>query len=168
MLLAVKNEAFKRNNLLLLISLFILFLGLYTFLDFEGNQNYTIMVNNFGGFIVILHILINIIIATLSAIMVTFSVINYNLTKVEPKGSNAIPFLTFIFGLLTFGCTGCVVAFFSAVGIAFTPIILPAGNLLWKLAALGLVILGFLWIMYSIKNTTCKPKNLKEKTNEKK
>ena len=161
MLNAIKIEAFKRNNILLLIGLFILFLGLYTFLDFEGNTNYSVMTETFGIAIVIIHILINILIATLSSIMVAFSIINYNLTKVEPKGSNAIPFFTFIFGLLTFGCTGCVVAFFSAVGIAFSPIILPAGNLLWKLAALGLVILGFIWIMYSIEHTKCKVKNIK-------
>ncbi len=162
MLLAIKKEVLKRNNILLIIGIFIFFLGLYTFLDFEGNTNYKIMIDNFGILIVFTHIFINIIIAALSSIMVTFSIINYNLTKIEPKGSNAIPFFTFIFGLLTFGCTGCVVAFFSAVGIAFSPVILPDGNLLWKLAALGLVILGFVWIMYSIKHTTCKPKKIKE------
>ena len=162
MLSAVKKEAFKRNNILLLVGLFILFFGLYTFLDFEGNTNYVVMTDNFGLTIVLIHIIINLLIALLSSIMVGFSIMNYNLTKVEPKGSNAIPFLTFIFGLLTFGCTGCVVAFFSAVGIAFSPIILPAGNLLWKLAALGLVIIGFLWIMYSIENTKCSIKKVKE------
>ena len=162
MLSAVKNEAYKRNNILLLTGLFIFFFGLYIFLDFEGNTNYSFMTDNFGITIVILHISINILIAILSSVMVTFSIINYNLTKTEPKGSNAIPFFTFLFGLLTFGCTGCVVAFFSAVGIAFTPIILPQGNLIWKLLALLFVILGFLWIMYSIKNITCKPKKIKE------
>lgn len=162
MLNAIKIEAKKRNNIILLVGLFILFLGLYTFLDFEGNTNYIIMTESFGILIVIIHIAINIIIAILSSIMVGFSIINYNLTKVEPKGSNAIPFFTFIFGLLTFGCTGCVVAFFSAVGIAFTPIILPAGNLLWKLGALTLVILGFIWILYSIEHTKCTIKKIKE------
>jgi len=162
MLNAVKQEASKRNSILLLITLFILFLGLYTFLDFEGNTNYSIMTNNFGITVVVIHIIINIIIASLSSIMVGFSIINYNLTKVDPKGSNAIPLLTFIFGLLTFGCTGCVVAFFAAVGIAFSPIILPAGNLLWKLLALLLVIAGFIWIMYSIEHTKCKIKKVEE------
>jgi len=162
MLSAVKIAAFKRNNILLLIGLFILFLGLYTFLDFEGNTNYSVMTDNFGLTIVLIHIMINLLIALLSAIMVGFSIINYKLTKVEPKGSNAIPFFTFIFGLLTFGCTGCVVAFFSAVGIAFSPIILPSGNLLWKIAALVLVIMGFIWIMYSIEHTKCNIKKVKE------
>jgi len=162
-LLAVKSEARKVNYIILLIGLFVFFFGLYVFLDFEGNTNYTVMTKNFGLLTVLIHVFINFLIASLSAIMVAFSIINFNLTKVEPKGSNAIPFLTFIFGLLTFGCTGCVVAFFSAVGIAFSPIILPQGNMIWKIIALLFVIIGFIWIMYSIEHTTCKPKELKEK-----
>ena len=140
------------------IGLFIFFLGLYIFLDFEGNTNYVVMTEDFGLLIVSIHIFINVVIAVLSSLMVGFSIINHRLTSVEPKGSNAIPFLTFIFGLLTFGCTGCVVAFFTSVGIAFTPIILPAGNMIWKLLALLFVILGFIWIVYSINKMKCKIK----------
>ena len=146
------------KNIIMYILLFLFFLGLYVFLDFEGNTNYKIMTYNFGLSITLIHITINIIIAILSSIMVGFSIINHRLTSVEPKGSNAIPFFTFIFGLLTFGCTGCVVAFFTSVGIAFTPIILPAGNMIWKLLALLFVIIGFSWIMYSIDKMKCKIK----------
>ncbi len=158
MLNAVKQEALKKKNIFMFIGLFFLFIGLYTFLDFEGNTNYKVMTNNYGVIVVSIHIIINLVIALLSSIMVGFSMINYSLTKIEPVGSNAIPFFTFIFGLLTFGCTGCIVAFFSAIGIAFSPIILPNGNLLWKFGALGLVIIGFIWILYSIEHTKCKIK----------
>lgn len=160
MLRAVFNKAKSRNNILYLIIAFVLFFSLYVFLDFEGNTNYTLMTEEFGIGIVLIHVLINILIAILSSIMVIFSFINYKLTKIEPKGSSAIPFITFVFGILTFGCTGCVVAFFSAVGIAFSPIVLPSGNLIWKLAALLFVVIGFSWIMYSIEHTKCKIKNL--------
>ena len=156
MLEIVKKESLKRNNILIMIGLFGFFLGLYTFLDFEGNTNYVVMTNNFGLGIVSIHVIINVIIAVLSSIMVTFSIINFKLYNSEPVGSNATPFFTFIFGLLTFGCTGCVVAFFSAVGIAFTPIILPSGNMLWKVLALLLTVIGYFWIRYSIKNNKCK------------
>ncbi|MCK5388193.1 MAG: hypothetical protein KAJ22_02815 [Candidatus Izimaplasma sp.] len=162
MLTAVKYEAKKRKNVFLLVGLFILFLGLYIFLDFEGNTNYNEMTESFGLLVVLIHISVNIAIAILSAIMVGFSIINYNLTKIDPKGSNAIPFFTFIFGLLTFGCTGCVVAFLSAVGIAFSPLVLPAGNLIWKLVALLFVALGFFWIMYSIEHMKCRINNVEE------
>ena len=123
MLKIVVNEAKHIKNILLLVALFLLFLVIYVFLDFEGNTNYVVMTSNFGLTIVVIHFLLNVVIALLSAIMVGFSIINYRLTKVEPKGSSAIPFLTFILGLLTFGCTSCVVAFFGAVGIAFSPIV---------------------------------------------
>ena len=162
MLTAVKYEAKKRKNVFLLVGLFILFLGLYIFLDFEGNTNYNEMTEWVGLLVVLIHISVNIAIAILSAIMVGFSIINYNLTKIDPKGSNAIPFFTFIFGLLTFGCTGCVVAFLSAVGIAFSPLVLPAGNLIWKLVALLFVALGFFWIMYSIEHMKCRINNVEE------
>ncbi len=158
MLTMIRQEARQKKYVLYGAGLFIIILGLYVFLDFEGNTNYTLMIQEFGALTVSIHILINMIIAILTTRMLLFSAINYNINKTEPVGSNAIPFLAWIFGLLTFGCTGCVVAFFSAVGIAFTPIILPAGNMLWKVAALVLVILGYIWIMYSIQNSKCKVK----------
>ena len=161
MLSVIRQESRQQKYILYMIGLFIVFLGLYVFLDFEGNTNYTLMVQEFGVTIVSIHVVINIVIAVLTARMVLFSIINYNINKTEPVGSNAIPFLTWLFGLLTFGCTGCVVAFFSAVGIAFTPIILPNGNMLWKLLALLFVVLGYIWIMYSINNSKCKVKKAK-------
>jgi hypothetical protein len=44
------------------------------------------------------------------------------------------------------------------VGIAFTPVILPNGNLLFKLIATVFVALGFAWILYRLHNTTCEIK----------
>ena len=158
MLTVIAQKAKTRNNYLMFAGLFVLFLGLYIFLDFEGNTNYVIMTNNFGLGVVLLHIVINILIATLTSIMIGFSIINYSLNKVEVTGTNAIPFLSFIFGVLTFGCTSCVVAFLAAVGIGFTPLVLPNGNLLWKLGALLFVVLGFTWVMYRINKSTCKAK----------
>lgn len=162
MLSAIYIEAKKKNNILMMLGAFSFFLALYVFLDFEGNGNYTNLINEFGTGIFIIHISINIIIAILTSIMISFSIINFRLYKFEPKGSNAIPLVTFIFGLLTFGCTSCIVAFLGAVGIAFSPVVLPNGNLLWKFVALLIVILGFIWIMYSIQHTKCKIRNEEE------
>jgi hypothetical protein len=158
MLKIVINESKQTNNIIMMSLLFVFFLFLYIFLDFEGNTNYNVMTQTYGLIITLTHIFINVLIALLSSIMVGFSIINQKLTSKEPIGSNAIPFLSFIFGLLTFGCTSCVVAFLSAIGISFTPILLPNGNLLWKLLAFLFVFLGFIWIMYSIENTKCKIK----------
>lgn len=158
MLKIVINESKQTNNIIMMSLLFVFFLFLYIFLDFEGNTNYNVMTQTYGLIITLTHIFINVLIALLSSIMVGFFIINQKLTSKEPIGSNAIPFLSFIFGLLTFGCTSCVVAFLSAIGISFTPILLPNGNLLWKLLAFLFVFLGFIWIMYSIENTKCKIK----------
>ncbi|MCF7926976.1 MAG: hypothetical protein K9L74_05325 [Candidatus Izimaplasma sp.] len=155
MLNVVINKTKDSKYIWLLGGLFIFFFGLYVFLDFEGNGNYSYMAEQFGFGIVSLHIIINIIIALLTSMLVTFSIVNYKLTNTEPTGSNAIPFVTFLFGLLTFGCTSCVVAFLGAVGIAFTPLVLPNGNLLWKFIALVFVIIGFVWILYTINNAKC-------------
>lgn len=158
MLPLVQQQAKTKANLILIGSLFVFFVALYVFLDFEGNTSYSFMTQQFGVGITVLHIAMNVVIAILSSIMVAFSIINFNLTKTEPVGSNAIPFVTFLFGVLTFGCTSCVVAFLGAIGIAFSPLVLPNGNLLWKFVAMLFVVVGFIWIMYSIQHTKCKIK----------
>ncbi len=158
MLTLIRQELHQRQYRVLLAVLFAFFLSLYVFLDFEGAISYRVMTAEFGALVTSTHILINVIIAGLTSVMVTFSIINYKLTNIEPTGSNAIPFLSFLLGVLTFGCTSCVVAFLGAVGIAFTPLVLPNANLLWKIAALLFVALGFIWIMYTIQNSKCKIK----------
>lgn len=158
MLPLIYKASFERKFILLQVGLFVFFLGLYIFLDFEGNLSYSNMIDNFGLGVTLLHIVMNIVIAVLSAIMVGYSIINYSFTKKDVTGSNAIPLLSFIFGILTFGCTSCVVAFLASVGIAFTPVILPNGNLLFKFIAMVFVGLGFLFIMYRLHNTTCEIK----------
>ena len=81
MLQMVIAKAKTKKNIWMMVGLFIFFTGLYIFLDFEGNENYTIMAENFGLGIVLIHVLINIMIGILSSIMVGFSIINYNITK---------------------------------------------------------------------------------------
>jgi hypothetical protein len=98
------------------------------------------------------------VIAIASSIMVSYSIINYDLTKKDVSGSNAIPFISFIFGILTFGCTPCVVAFFASVGIAFTPVLLPNGNLLFKVIATLFVLLGLLFVLRTLHKSQCKIK----------
>ncbi|MCF7925115.1 MAG: hypothetical protein K9L26_01085 [Candidatus Izimaplasma sp.] len=158
MLQLVYKESFRPKYIILQSALFVFFLGLYVFLDFEGNISYQVMINEFGLFVTVAHFVLNIIIAIASAIMVSYSIIGFSFTKKEVSGSSAVPFLSFIFGLLTFGCTPCVVAFLSAVGIAFTPVILPNGNLPFKLMATAFVLIGMFWVLYTIKHTTCKIK----------
>lgn len=151
----------ETKNIAILAGAFVVVFGLYFFLDVLAHNNLTTLINELGIPLLLVHQSLNIVLAGLTSVMISFSQINLSLTKKEPMGSNAIPFFSFIFGLLTFGCAPCVITFLAAVGIAFTPIVFPMGNLLWKVILLGLILLGFIWIMISIHKTTCKPKTMK-------
>lgn len=158
MLTLVFQEQKKPKYVLLLAFYTLFFLGIYTTLDYLGNDTYATMIQTFGYVTLILHIVVNIIISILTGLMMSLTTINLQLTKKEPKGSNTIPMASFFLGIFTFGCTGCVVAFLAAIGISFSPMILPMANLPWKLLALLIVSIGFLYIIRSIQNTTCEIK----------
>lgn len=133
---------------------FILFLGLYSIID-SLNLSYEEMAVEFGLYLPILNIVINIIMAGISALMISFTSAQFDLSGKESQGSN-LSFLSILFGILTYGCTPCVISFFAAVGISFSVVALPLAGLPYKLVSLLLVILGFLWVLYSIKHSVCK------------
>ena len=150
----------KEPKYLAMFGVFWLFMyGLYTFLDILFHGSFAAMVETLGGGLLVIHQLFNVVIALVVATMLSFSQIQLNLTKSEPTGGNAIPFFSFVFGLFTFGCAPCVVTFLGVFGIAFTPLILPFGNLLWKIVLLAIMGLGAVWVLYRIQNTTCTVKN---------
>lgn len=151
----------EKKNLGILAGVFVFVYGLYLFLDWLAHGSFTTLFAELGTPLFAVHQLFNVIIAAIAALMISLSQIKLRLTSVEPKGSTSIPFLSFIFGLLTFGCAPCVVAFLGAVGITFTPIVLPFGNLPWKIILLVLMIAGFFFILRSIDKSTCTPKALK-------
>jgi hypothetical protein len=158
-MLPVIIEAQKtKRNLIMWLGLFILVFGLYTFFDILAFDTYQNMINELGVFLVGVHIGVNLILALLTSSMLSLTQINLKINKKEPTGSTSIPFFAFIFGLLTFGCTPCVIAFLAAIGIAFTPITFSGGNLLWKFILLGLILISYAYILYSIHHTTCKAK----------
>ncbi|MFH5880969.1 MAG: hypothetical protein ACNA7U_03400 [Candidatus Izemoplasmataceae bacterium] len=158
MLPIVFNEQLKTRNMLIWLAIFLVVLTLYMMFDFLAFGSLNSMINELGVGLFIVHMLINLTMALLTSIMLSFTQIKLNLTKVEPKGSNTIPVVSFVFALFTFGCTPCVIAFLAAVGIAFTPIIFPYGNLLWKLLLLLFIGLSTIYILYSVHKGTCKAK----------
>jgi hypothetical protein len=107
---------------------FVLFLGLYTVLDYL-NIGYQQMVIDFGWFLVIGNIILNIVMAFISA---------------------------FMWNISTYGCTPCVIAFFSTIGITFAVAALPLAGLPYKLIALLLLIAGFFWLKYESNHVKCK------------
>ncbi|TVP94711.1 MAG: hypothetical protein EA374_05725 [Acholeplasmatales bacterium] len=164
MLSVVWKEQFKRNNLIVFGIIFIMLQTLYAMFDILSFGSPGAMIGELGGGLFAVHITLNILMATLTSIMVSLSQIKLKLTKSEPRGATSIPVISFIFALLTFGCAPCVVAFLAAVGIAFTPIVLPLGNLMWKVALLGFIALSMVYILYSIDKGACKIKPEKIQT----
>ena len=158
MLKLVLNKQKDTKNLWMLTGILALIFILYSSLDILQHGSAGALISNLGPSLLAIHLFINVFMASLSALMISLSQIKLNLTKSEPKGATGIPFLSFIFGLLTFGCAPCVVTFLAAIGISFTPIVFPNGNLLWKLILIGLLAVGLVYILYSIEKNTCKIK----------
>ncbi len=158
MLKLVWNEQIKPSGLRVWGIIFVVVFVLYSFFDFLVFSSLSNMVAELGASMTALHIGLNTVMALLTSFMVSMSQIKLKLTKSEPVGATGIPAFSFVFGLLTFGCTPCVINFLAAVGIAFTPIVFPNGNLLWKLILVGLIALGLVYILWRIEKSTCKIK----------
>ena len=135
---------------------FIIFLVLYFVLDYL-NISYTDMINDYGLFLVIINIFLNIFMSALSAFMWNISTGLVKLTGREGKGSFASG-LAYLLGLLTYGCTSCVIAFFSIIGITFSVAVLPLAGLPYKLLALVLLGIGLAWLIYETNHVKCKVK----------
>ncbi|MFW5793925.1 MAG: hypothetical protein ACOCV1_00345 [Bacillota bacterium] len=138
---------------------FLVFLGLYFLLDIL-NIGYTEMLSDYGIYLVIGNIILNFIMAFLSAFMWNISTSLVKITGKEGKGTFMSGFAV-LFGMLTYGCTPCVIAFFSVVGITFAVAALPLAGLPYKLIALLLLVLGFFWLKYETNHVKCKIDNKK-------
>ncbi len=138
------------------IIIFIMFIILYFMLD-RLNMDYSKMIDDYGLYLVIINILLNIIMAALSAFMWNISSGLVELTGKEGKGSFLSGF-AYVFGLLTYGCTPCVIALFSTIGLTFSMAVLPLAGLPYKFVALGLLILGLFWLIYETNHVKCKIK----------
>lgn len=135
---------------------FVVFLGLYIVLD-QLNIGYGQMIKEYGVFLVVINVLINAFLAGMSALMWNISTALVSLTGKEGKGSFLTGF-AYIFGLLTYGCTPCVIAFFSTIGITFAVAALPLAGLPYKMISILIVVLGFLWLKYETNHVKCKIK----------
>jgi fatty acid desaturase len=135
----------------------VLFLGIYTLLDYL-NIGYKAMLDEYGLLLVVGNILLNIIMAFITAFMWNISTAMVKLTGKEGKGTFVSSFAV-LFGMLTYGCTPCVIAFFSTIGITLAVAALPLAGLPYKLIALVLLIVGFFWLKYESNHVKCKIKN---------
>lgn len=133
---------------------FTFFMVIYTMID-GFNLSYAAMSQEYGSYLVATNIILNIAMASLSALLLNLSTAMASLKGKDSKGSN-LSFVSVLFGILTYGCTPCVIAFFASVGIAFSVIALPLAGLPYKLISLLLVVIGIIWTLREIKVGQCK------------
>ena len=136
--------------------LFLVFMILYTMID---NLNLPIpqMAQTYGTGLVVLNVVTNVFMALGSALMLNLSTAMAALKGKESTGSN-LSYASILFGILTYGCTPCVIAFFASFGIAFSVIALPLAGYPYKVMSLVLIGIGIAWTLWEIEHATCKIK----------
>lgn len=154
------QEAFKllktKKYIIQAVVFSILFMLMYTLID-SFNMSYTLMSNSYGSYLVVLNIALNFIMAGLSALLMNLSSAMVLLKGKDSVGSN-MSFVSILFGIFTYGCTPCVIAFFANIGITFSVFVLPLAGLPYKLVSLLLLGIGLWWTMREIEKGVCKVK----------
>ncbi len=138
------------------IFFFLFFIFIYFLLD-SFNMPYRQMQSEYGLYLVGINVSLNIVMALLTSFMLSLSTINVALKGSETKGSN-FGFLSVLFGILTYGCTTCVITFFASIGIAFSVIALPLAGLPYKFVSLLLILIGLWWTKREVETGVCKIK----------
>lgn len=147
-----------RKSLLQILVFFIVFMIIYTFID-RNNISYTEMSQTYGNYLVYTNISLNLIMSLLSALLLILSTAMATLKGKETISSN-VSFVSVFFGILTYGCTPCVIAFLGSIGIAFSVTILPLAGLPYKIISLILILIGLVWTYYEIEHGKCKVKKI--------
>jgi hypothetical protein len=151
--LALKLQ-FTRKYLLQGLVFFTLFLAIFFILD-SLNATYEEMISTYGLYLVIINITLNIVMSFFSALLMNLSTAMVELKGKEGK-SSSLGFFSIFFGILTYGCTSCVIFFFASVGITLSVIALPLFGLPYKLVSLILIALGLYLITREIEKGKCK------------
>jgi hypothetical protein len=136
------------------IIFFVLFMVIYTVVD-GLNMSYDEMAFAYSPLLVGVNITINVILSIGSAMLMNLSTAMVVLKGKEGKAST-FGSISVLFGILTYGCTSCVIAFFASIGIAFSVIALPLAGLPYKLISVVLVIIGLIWMYREIEHGVCK------------
>ncbi|MFU8792864.1 MAG: hypothetical protein ACNA7K_02465 [Acholeplasmataceae bacterium] len=157
------KEAFlmqkQKKSIIQGLLFFSVFMLIFTMVD-GLNMSYPLMAETYGTYLVILNITLNIIMSLASALLMNLSTAMVILKGTEGKSTN-FGFFSVLFGILTYGCTSCVIAFFAVIGIGFSVVALPLAGLPYKLISLILIGLGLAFMFYELKHGKCKV-NLKE------
>lgn len=156
MMYEVVSKIKSKNFILLGLVFFGFFMAIYTTLDYF-NGGYQKMSNDFGVYLVIINVMINLVMSFISGLMFIMSTALFDVTKKEGKGT-FMTMISVLFGVLTYGCTSCVISFFAVIGITFSVAALPFAGLPYKFLSLVLLLIGFLWLLREVKTSACKIK----------
>jgi len=152
------REAFalmrKKTMILGAAAYFAVFSAIYLLLD-RLNGGYPAMAETYGAGLVAANILLNVVMAGLTAFLMTLSTAYVKLSGREGTGTFLGSAAVF-FGMLTYGCTSCVISFFAAIGISFTVAVLPLAGLPYKLIALAIVVLGVVLLVLEVRRGRCR------------
>ena len=118
------------------------------------NTSYGEMQSQYSLALVMINIILNIVMAGISSYLMMISSLQFSIIGKESKSQN-FSFISIIFGILTYGCTPCVIAFFASFGVAFSVYALPLANLPYKIISLGILALG-IWFTHRELHKTCK------------
>ncbi|HBD74520.1 MAG TPA: hypothetical protein DC003_03030 [Acholeplasmataceae bacterium] len=134
--------------------LFVLFMVIYTVVD-GLNMSYEAMAIEYSELLVVINVSINVFMSLGSTALMNLSTAMVVLKGKEGKASN-FGIISVLFGILTYGCTSCVIAFFASIGIAFSVVVLPFAGLPYKLISVILIIIGLIWMYREIEHGVCK------------
>lgn len=152
----IKSILQDKKNLGQFIFFSLLATLIYFVIDYL-NMSYQEMMNSYGIYLVLLNILLNIVMGIMTGFLLATSNLMISNKQINKAGSS-ISFLSMLFGMLTYGCTPCVVTFFANIGIAFAVVALPLAGLPYKLMSLLLLTIGILIALRQIKRGSCKVK----------
>ena len=134
--------------------LFVLFMVIYTVVD-GLNMSYEAMAIEYSELLVGVNISINVLMSLGSTALMNLSTAMVVLKGKEGKAST-FGSISVLFGILTYGCTSCVIAFFASIGIAFSVAVLPFAGLPYKLISVLLIVIGLIWMYREIEHGVCK------------
>lgn len=147
-----EDEPFEiKKSRVILFSAF--FLLIYLIVDYL-NMPYSEMITTYGIWLVVVNLFLNIGMSLLSGVLLALSEGLYQAKKAMLHGEN-MSYIAVFFGLLTYGCTPCVISFFAVFGINFAVIALPFAGLPYKLLSLLLIVVGIVWARHDLKKNSC-------------
>lgn len=145
----MNRENITTSNLLMLA----MYLGVFFLLD-HLNMSYQQMMIDYSIWLVIANILLNILMSLLSTYLFILGSKNIKRAKAGMLGRNMSE-IAVLFGILTYGCTPCVISFFATFSIPFVAVALPLAGLPYKLISLLLILLGIWLVKKESKKTSC-------------